>query len=62
MGKVNEDGDEAAVTVSEHLHHGDATVDQEAFLGKARVKEFEDLSPDEARQRLKYVYTIIFVL
>jgi len=54
MGKVNEEDDGLAATLSEHLHE-DATVDQQAFLGKARVKEFEELSPEEAREQLKYV-------
>ena len=55
---MHEDGDEAAAaTASEHLHDHDATVDREAFLGKAGMKEFEELSPEEARERLKYVHT-----
>ena len=44
-----------AATASEHIHSDDVTVDQQAFLGKAGVKEFEELSPEEARERLKYV-------
>lgn len=56
MGRVNEDADAASVTAGEHLRDHDATVDQEAFLGKAGVREFEELSPEEARERLKYVH------
>ena len=55
LGRVNDDGDGAAATASEHIHSDDVTVDQQAFLGKAGVKEFEELPPEEARKRLKYV-------
>lgn len=55
LGRVNEDADAASVTAGEHLRDHDATVDQEAFLGKAGVKEFEELSPEEARERLKKI-------
>lgn len=55
LGRVNDDGDGAAATASEHIHDDDVTVDQQAFLGKAGVKEFEELPPHEARERLKYV-------
>lgn len=56
LGRVSEDGDGVAATMGEHLND-DATVEQQAFLGKSRVKEFEELSPDEAREQLKYVHT-----
>lgn len=52
---MNED-EPFAATASEHLHHDDATVDQQAFLGKSGMKEFEDLPPEEARERLRCVY------
>jgi len=29
--------------------------DHEAFLGKEEVKTFEDLTPDESKDRLRYV-------
>ena len=32
-------------------HH--ATVDQEAFLGRARVKEFDEMAPEEAKHELR---------
>ena len=53
MGRVD-DGNDAAALAGDNIHD-DVTLDQQAFLGKAGVKEFEDLSPDEARKRLKYV-------
>lgn len=57
VGRVNDEADEIFAMASEHLHHEDATVDQQAFLGKAGMKEFGELSPHEARERLRYVYT-----
>jgi len=59
MGRVD-DGNDAAALAGDSIHD-DVTVDQQAFLGKAGVKEFEDLSPDEARKRLKYVYKATYV-
>ena len=52
VGRVNED--DPAAMASEHLHHDDVTVDQQAFLGKSGMKEFEELSPEEAREKLRY--------
>ena len=54
MGRAD-DGERAAATASEHIHEDDVTVEQQAFLGKAGVKEFEELPPDQAREHLKCV-------
>ena len=47
--------DDPAAMASEHLHHDDVTVDQRAFLGKSGMKEFEELSPEEAREKLRFI-------
>jgi len=33
-----------------------AALDQEVFLGRARVKDFEGMSPDEAKAELRYLF------
>ncbi|XP_065911418.1 calumenin-B-like [Dysidea avara] len=38
-------------------HH--ATVDQEAFLGRARAKEFDEMAPEEAKHELRKLIKVI---
>ena len=59
MGRAH-DNDDIATTLGDtdgrsiDDDYGHATFDQEAFLGRARVKDFEDMSPDEAKAELRY--------
>ena len=57
VGRAHEADDIATTLEGADGHKVDdyyhATADQEAFLGRARVKDFDDMAPEEAKEELR---------